>query len=984
VPIDGSLTVPIAFLPQNAQKNIFKSPCAFPVSTAINSCSHQFAVIALEKHAFCQGPETMNLLRRLHNRLLNPKNLLARSQARAGRSTEYGALEPRCLMAGDFVWANQFAGDAAEYGQAITTDNAGSVYTFGRFSGTVDFDPGSGVTSITAKGIQDAFVTKVSSAGSLLWVRTFGGNLEIAPSSIEVDTYGAVYLVGNFTGTADFDPSSGVYSFVATGSAWNGFLSKLDAGGNLLWAAHLGGTGDGLTLSQHGEIFASGNFQGTRDFDPGAGVFSMSAIGKDGYILKLTNSGNLIWAKDFSASLNGLCNVRDIEVDRDGYVYSTGDFEGKVDFDSRSNSSAGITAYNLNDAFVCKLDPAGDFVWAKTARGQFSDVATEIELDSLGRPVIVGQFYGLTDFHPDLPRVELNAVGNDVFVWKLDTDGGFMWVKQIGGANYEWATDLEIDSQGGLYIAGNFERTTDFNPSLASSPLTAYGSTDGYVVKLDPNGEYLWARQLGGTDYDQIEGIALDSRFNILATGSFYGVADMNPRSGTFNLTSRYAADAFTVKLTQNLVHRTVAGASQLTLRKSGTQLQLVNDANGAVLVARPEALYIGAEIRGSSTLSDRLTINAAHGGFPWMPAGVLFNGGAGSGDSLHYIGSGIERLSCTTGQVSGRAVISIGPVVITANEIEEAMVSRVHSLNYITRGSNDVLSVAPVAGLILTASVRVTGTSGSVETVPVSFNQAREVEFDLGYWDRSGVANDSLTFASRGMTATGLAGLSIKTGLGDDLLALNDADLRLPLGGMLQYYPGYGDDQLSVTANANLFLDSLRLTSSAGGEIYHDYVESAVLTGGNGDNFLSAVGFNGWVTLYGNGGNDQLRGTNNNDRIYGGTGDDQIFGGLGNDWLYGEAGADSFYFEGTNNADNLALTRFLSLGVFDRYAAGSDVLLERDNFQFEDIDVVQVSAKEGNDSITIDLAFALFGIVDGGAGDDTCTAPAHWNKISC
>ena len=83
----------------------------------------------------------MNLFRKIQDRLLNPKNLLARSQAPAGRSTEYQTLEPRCLMAGDFVWANQFAGDAAESGQAITTDSFGSVYTFGNFSGTVDFDP---------------------------------------------------------------------------------------------------------------------------------------------------------------------------------------------------------------------------------------------------------------------------------------------------------------------------------------------------------------------------------------------------------------------------------------------------------------------------------------------------------------------------------------------------------------------------------------------------------------------------------------------------------------------------------------------------------------------------------------------------------------------------------------------------------------------------------------------------------------------------
>ena len=182
MPISGSVLLPIAVLPKNAQKKISENPCAFPIPTAINTCSHQIAVVALKKHAFRQGPET----------LLTPKNLLARSQAPAGRSTEYQTLEPRCLMAGDFVWANQFAGDAAESGQAITTDSFGSVYTFGNFSGTVDFDPSPAVRNISARGATDAFVTKVNSAGSLMWVQTFGGNQQVAAKAIEVDSFGAV------------------------------------------------------------------------------------------------------------------------------------------------------------------------------------------------------------------------------------------------------------------------------------------------------------------------------------------------------------------------------------------------------------------------------------------------------------------------------------------------------------------------------------------------------------------------------------------------------------------------------------------------------------------------------------------------------------------------------------------------------------------------------------------------------------------------
>jgi hypothetical protein len=174
-------------------------------------------------------------------------------------------------------------------------------------------------------------------------------------------------------------------------------------------------------------------------------------------------------------------------------------------------------------------------------------------------------------------------------------------------------------------------------------------------------------------------------------------------------------------------------------------------------------------------------------------------------------------------------------------------------------------------------------------------------------------------------------------------------------------------------------------LTSGLGGKIAHGGLEYAELNGGAGDNELDASSFNGIVALYGNDGNDVLRGTSNGDALYGGAGYDQLFGGLGDDVLYGGAGIDAFFFDGTAEKDDLRLTNaFLGIGKFERFDSSGSTLLEQDILEYDIDDTVQIRAGEGNDQISVDLAFAFLGTVDGGDGDDFCTAPDDWTRISC
>ena len=114
----------------------------------------------------------------------------------------------------------------------LAVDGSGNIYTSGYFYSTIDVDPGAGTLNFTSAGNNDANVVKLDSSGNLAWARQFGGTGIDAGFSVAVDGSGNVYLTGHFSDTVDFDPGGGTLNLTSAGNT-DVYVVKLDSSGDL-------------------------------------------------------------------------------------------------------------------------------------------------------------------------------------------------------------------------------------------------------------------------------------------------------------------------------------------------------------------------------------------------------------------------------------------------------------------------------------------------------------------------------------------------------------------------------------------------------------------------------------------------------------------------------------------------------------------------------------------------------------------------------
>ena len=495
------------------------------------------------------------------------------------------------LNAQTLDWVKTFGGIGFDIGNSVTVDDEGNVYTTGTFYGTVDFDPGPDVMTLSPSGI---FIQKLDANGNFIWTKSFGGKGDDRTDCIKIDAQGNIYTIGFFQDTVDFDP--GIESIkLSAKREYDVFIQKLDANGNFLWAKSFGGNnydfGTSIALDAQGNVYSTGCFLESADFNPGKDSMMLSSVGAyDIFVQKLDAQGNLLWVKSFGGNDSDF--GYSIALDAQGNVYTTGTFYETVDFDPGKDVK-NLTAIGGSDIFIQKLDANGNFLWAKSFGGRTSvDMGESIAIDAANNIYTTGYFSDTVDFDPGKDSMKISAVGTrHSYIQKLDANGNFLWAKSCGRTerSQEFSTSAKgfsnsIDAVNNVYIIGYFIDTVDFDPGPGVANLSAIGESDIFIQKLDKNGDFLWAKAFGGKGDDFGASIAVDAVGNIYTTGYFHGTVDFDPGTDVKNLTSVGSTDIFVHKMKQ-----TATGVADMG---NGIDISLYpNPSNGFIHIALNEAV---------------------------------------------------------------------------------------------------------------------------------------------------------------------------------------------------------------------------------------------------------------------------------------------------------------------------------------------------------------------------------------------------------
>lgn len=278
------------------------------------------------------------------------------------------------------------------------------------------------------------------------------------------------------------------------------------------------------------------------------------------------NGDTLVAAPPFIISASGALGL-DVAMDTAGNIYVTGSFGGTTSFDSIPQTSVGII-----DAYVAKYSAAGEIQWVRSIGGPRHDEGRSIAVDESGNVYVAGDFYETASTGGKSATSEGDA---DIFIAKYNTNGEAQWIQSAGSDGGERGHDLTVDSQGSVFVTGEFQGAGKFGNVVKQSA----GEFDTFVAKYDTDGVFQWVQTSGGAGRETGFGVAADPRTgDVYVSGVYFGTTTF----GNVSMTSAGDGDIFLAKYNKD-------GAFQWMLSDGSTSSDagrdLVIDPHGNVFM---------------------------------------------------------------------------------------------------------------------------------------------------------------------------------------------------------------------------------------------------------------------------------------------------------------------------------------------------------------------------------------------------------------
>jgi hypothetical protein len=460
-------------------------------------------------------------------------------------------------------FSTYLAGSVEDAGNAIAVDASGNVYVAGSTL-SPDFPLTSGAfkkncgspsnACVDFESQPDAFASKLSPDGSLIYSTFLGGGGADVAKAIALDSSGNAYVTGS-TLSADFPVTQGAFQTTCpgtTGSCGGGFVTKLNPSGSaLVYSTYLGGISPAgpdqslaIGVDASGDAFVGGLAM-TLDFPTTPGAFQTTVTpaplgpgNGHGFLTKLNPVGTSLV---FSTYLGGsnTDQVNGLAVDSSGDVYVAGQ-TNSLDFPTTPGAFQTGSYHHTygGESFISKLSPSGSILYATYFSGPgfgngSGTQARAIAVDSTGAPYVAGSTLDALPTTPGSYETVPFYVGS-AFLTKLHPAGCGLLYSTFVGYNLQGfqgfgANGIALDSSNDVYLTGNADLT--IGPGLSAPtlvnglqpPLSAPsgGSSTVLLSELNPTGsEILFSSFLGGSGGNTSGGIAVDPAGNIYVTGA--------------------------------------------------------------------------------------------------------------------------------------------------------------------------------------------------------------------------------------------------------------------------------------------------------------------------------------------------------------------------------------------------------------------------------------------------------------------------------
>lgn len=250
----------------------------------------------------------------------------------------------------------------------------------------------------------------------------------------------------------------------------------------------------------------------------------------DGLLIKINGSGIIQWQKLLGGSATDF--FLDIKKTADGGYIATG-----YSTSSNTGTLTGINSNGAQDLWIIKLDVNGNTQWQKLLGGSSTDVGNSVQQTTDNGFIITG--WSQSSNTGTLSGINSNGA-LDFYIIKLDVNGNMQWQKLLGGTLVDNGRSVEQTADGGFIVAGN---TASSNTGTLTG-LTSNGLNDGWILKLDGNGNVQWQNLLGGSADDYIYSIVQTIDGGYIYTGNSF-----SSNTGTLTgVVSNGSADYWVVK----------------------------------------------------------------------------------------------------------------------------------------------------------------------------------------------------------------------------------------------------------------------------------------------------------------------------------------------------------------------------------------------------------------------------------------------------